>query len=112
MISMKYVDLKSKEIRKILKLTNTSDSLLPALVLQYTASHVLEPVFFILYIKKTYILCLWALTELGWEPRSFGYIIINNDEQGEGRGFGKNEGEWIWKVTIRTKKKFQEMGEA
>ena len=54
MISMKYVDLKSKEIRKILKLTNTSDSLLPALVLQYTASHVLEPVFFILYKKNLY----------------------------------------------------------
>lgn len=84
---MKYVDSKSKEMRKILKLTNTSDSLLMllALVLQYTASHVLEPVFFILSIKN-YILCLWALTELGWEPRSFGYITINNDEQGEGRG--------------------------
>lgn len=56
-------------------------------MLQYTASHVLdlEPVFFILSIKN-YILCLWALTELGWEPRSFGYITINNDEQGEGRG--------------------------
>jgi len=51
---MKYVDSKSKEMRKILKLTNTSDSLLLALVLQYTASHVLEPVFFILSIKKLY----------------------------------------------------------